>query len=92
MGRVHDDPAPERDAPAWYEIVVRDGLGSAWSAWFDGMQVAALDDGVTRLTGPLRDETALHGLIDRVRDLGLKLISVRRVPPPDMAGDGRRDA
>lgn len=84
-------PHPDQDAAAWYEIEVGDGLGAAWSSWFDGMQVASLDSGVTRLTGPVRDEAALHGLIDRVRDLGLKLISVRRVAPSDTAGDRRRN-
>jgi hypothetical protein len=76
---------------AWYEIDVGDGLDAAWSTWFDGFRVAPLADGVTRLTGPLRDEAALHGLLNKVRDLGLKLISVRRIGPPDEAEERRRN-
>jgi len=59
-----------------YEIRVRGLLDVRWAAWFDGMQVAPEGDGTTLIYGPLADQAALHGLLARVRDLGLSLISV----------------
>ena len=79
-------------AATWYEIDVRDGLDGVWSTWFDGLRVTPLDDGVTRLAGPVRDEAALHGVLTKVRDLGLTLISVRRIEPSGRAHDERRHA
>jgi hypothetical protein len=64
-------------APERYEIRVEGTLGEDWSAWFDGLDVAS-DGGDTVIYGVLPDQPALHGLLNRVRDLGLRLISVRR--------------
>ena len=64
-----------------YEIRVEGILDECWSAWFDGMQVTSQPDGVTVIAGPVTDQAALHGLLAKVRDLGLPLISVRRVDP-----------
>jgi hypothetical protein len=64
-----------------YEIRVEGILDECWSGWFDGMQVTSQPDGVTALAGPVTDQAALHGLLAKVRDLGLPLISVRRVDP-----------
>ena len=64
-----------------YEIRVEGILDECWSDWFDGMQVTAQPDGVTAIAGPVTDQAALHGLLAKVRDLGLPLISVRRVGP-----------
>jgi hypothetical protein len=64
-----------------YELRVEGILDEHWSAWFDGMQIASQPDGVTIIAGPVTDEAALHGLIAKVRDLGLPLISVRRLGP-----------
>ena len=64
-----------------YEIRVEGILDECWSAWFDGMQVTSQPDGVTTIAGPVTDQAALHGLLTKVRDLGLPLISVRRVDP-----------
>jgi hypothetical protein len=64
-----------------YEIRVEGILDECWSGWFDGMQVTYQPDGVTALAGPVTDQAALHGLLAKVRDLGLPLISVRRVDP-----------
>ena len=76
----HPDPA---DAGASgtdvYNIRVAGRLDERWSSWFDGFLVSAGEDGSTSLTGPVTDQAALHGLLTRVRDLGLELISVRRV-------------
>ena len=64
-----------------YEIRVEGVLDEQWSAWFDGMQITSEPDGVTVIVGPVTDQAALHGLLAKVRDLGLPLISVRRVGP-----------
>ena len=64
--------------PAHYEIRVDGVLDSRWGAWFDGLQVS--DDGEeTVISGLLADQPALHGLLAKIRDLGLCLISVRRL-------------
>jgi len=64
--------------PAWYEIRVAGVVDSRWAAWFDGLQISGQDE-ETVICGLLADQPALHGLLTRVRDLGLCLISVRRL-------------
>ena len=64
--------------PAYYQIKVKGCLGSQWSDWFEGMTIAS-EGGVTTLTGEVADQAALHGLLFRMHDLGLTLISVKRV-------------
>jgi hypothetical protein len=64
--------------PARYEIRVRDVLDSRWTAWFDGLQVTGEGE-ETVICGLLADQPALYGLLTKVRDLGLCLISVRRL-------------
>jgi len=65
-----------------YQLRVEGVLDAAWSAWFDGMEVAGDERGrQTTITGPVADQAALHGLLAKVFDLGLPLISVRRLPP-----------
>ncbi len=59
-----------------YEITIRGHLASRWAAVFEGMQVICLEDGNTRITGELPDQSALYGLLMRLRDLGMTLISV----------------
>ena len=61
---------------AFYEIQVRGRLDERWRDFFDGMNVAA-DEGVTTISGVVADQAALHGLLERVRDFGLVLLSVR---------------
>ena len=58
-----------------YEIHVEGMLDDCWSAWFDGMQITSHTDGVTAIVGAVTDQAALHGLLAKVRDLGLPLIS-----------------
>jgi len=65
--------------PVSYEIRLQGHLGPEWSEWFGGMRVILLDQGDTILTGPVVDQAALHGLLARVRDLGIPLVSVRRL-------------
>ena len=62
-----------------YEIRITGHLDDRWAAWFDGMTLDRCDDGTTVLTGLLVDQAALHGLIQRVRDLGIPLVSVTRL-------------
>ena len=62
-----------------YEIRVEGILDECWA--FDGLQVTSQSDGVTTITGAVVDQAALHGVLAKVRDLGLPLISVRRVTP-----------
>jgi hypothetical protein len=64
--------------PARYEIRVKDVLDSRWTAWFDGLQVIGEGE-ETVICGLLADQPALHGLLTKIRDLGLCLISVRRL-------------
>ena len=62
-----------------YEIRIEDGLDERWTAWFDGMQITNEPGGVTVINGVVADQCALHGLLAKVRDLGLPLLSVQRI-------------
>lgn len=76
--------------PGRYEIRVKGRLGSRWATWFDGMTLTSKSDGTTVLEGPVVDQAALHGLLRKLRDTGLPLLSVTQVdtaksmcPPPN---------
>jgi hypothetical protein len=78
MCRPH--PAPdERQTPGQYEIRLKGHLEPRWAAWFDGMSLTHASDGTTIIHGPVADQAALHGLLRKVRDLGLPLLSVNRM-------------
>jgi hypothetical protein len=64
-----------------YEIRVRGVLDGGWSAWFDDLQVTSDERGQTTIAGPVPDQAALHGLLAKIRDLGLELLAVRRTDP-----------
>ena len=84
QGKVtSNDLEPETDPgqPTIYQIRVQSHLGSDWTDWFDGLTIALEDNGDTLLTGPVIDQAALHGLLKKVRDLGMPLLSVIRVEP-----------
>jgi hypothetical protein len=72
------DRSPE---PGRYEIRLQGHLPDRWAAWFDGMSLTTEGDGTTVVSGPIVDQAALHGLLTRVRDTGLALVSVTRVGP-----------
>jgi hypothetical protein len=72
-------PAPDRSEAGRYEIRLTGHLDAHWTAWFDGLTVSRQIDGTTVISGPIADQAALHGLLQRVRDLGLPLVSVRQV-------------
>jgi hypothetical protein len=65
-----------------YQIRLKGHLGPQWTDWFDGMNITLEDNGDTLLTGPVVDQAALHGLLRKVGDLGMPLISAVRVKPP----------
>jgi len=65
----------------WYEIRIKGHLDTRWAAWFDGLSLTNESDGTTLIQGPVADQAALHGLLQKVRDIGLPLVSVTQVEP-----------
>ena len=65
----------------YYEIRLKGHLEARWVKWFDGLTITLEEDGDTLLTGPVVDQAALHGLLKKVRDLGMPLVSVRPLEP-----------
>ena len=63
-----------------YEIRVNGHLGTRWAAWFDGLAITGDGDGTTVLRGSVADQAALHGLLQKLRDVGIPLISLTQVP------------
>lgn len=81
-----------QDEPARYEIRLKGHLDNRWAEWFEGLTITVEDNGETLLAGPVVDQAALHGLLRRVRDLGLPLLSVMQVDPKRADGsDGNAD-
>ena len=74
-------PADRHQDAGWYEIRVKGHLDSRWAAWFDGLAIVYGSDGTTMIHGPVADQAALHGLLQKIRDLGLPLISVNQAAP-----------
>ena len=65
----------------WYEIRIQGRLDDRWSTWLDVLTLSQTDDGTTVLRGPVTDQAALHGLLHKLRDIGLPLLSVARTEP-----------
>mgnify|MGYP001821003301 CR=1 FL=1 len=89
-GRRREQKAADVEAPGQpdgrfrpvgqlYRIRVKGHLNSHWTGWFEGLTISHQDDGTTLLSGVIVDQPALHGLINKIRDLGLPLLSVARV-------------
>jgi hypothetical protein len=78
MSQHHDTATPADQAPL-YQIRLKGHLGREWADWFGGMAVDLTEDGDTLLTGPLADQAALHGLLRKVRDVGIPLVSVNEI-------------
>lgn len=75
-------PARRRSFDAGhYQIRVKGHLADRWSGWFDGLTLTRRSDGTSLLEGPVVDQAALHGLLQKVRDIGLPLVSVTRIEP-----------
>ena len=72
-----------------YEIRLKGHLDTRWAAWFDGLSLIHASDGITIIHGPIADQAALHGLLQKVRDTGLPLVSVTCVErdPAEMPGN-----
>lgn len=64
-----------------YRLTIKGHLDSTWSEWFDGLTIIRADNGETVLTGPVVDQTALHGVLIKIRDLGLPLLTLTRIDP-----------
>ncbi len=64
-----------------YQIRIKGHLGGQWTDWFEGLSITLHDNGETLLTGPVVDQAALHGVLRKVRDLGMPLLSVIRLAP-----------
>jgi hypothetical protein len=74
-------PLTTMESPTRYELRVNGVLDSGWSAWFNGLQVSSDNRGQTTIAGPAADQAVLHGLLAKIRDLGLELLEVRRTDP-----------
>jgi hypothetical protein len=71
----------DHDESGFYEIRLKGHLNNRWADWFEGLTITLEEDGNTLLTGPVVDQAALHGLLKKVRDLGMPLVSVNFVNP-----------
>lgn len=83
INTVHKQPGGNSgyqvaDEPAVYEFMVASSLSDQWAAWFDGLELARDEQGNTLLRGTILDQSALHGVLNKIRDLNLILLSVMR--------------
>ena len=76
-----DSTTDNQCPPRQYEIRVKGHVDALWAAWFDGLSLTPKCDGTTVIHGPVADQAALHGLLRRVRDLGVPLLSVTQIEP-----------
>ena len=76
--------------PTIYQIRIKGQLDSQWTDWFEGLTITLEDNGDTLITGTVVDQAALHGLLKKVRDLGMPLISVCPVQPEDIKSSGSK--
>jgi hypothetical protein len=80
MSNEHN-PKTISGQPMVYQIRLKGHLGQQWADWFEGLTITLEENGETLLTGPVVDQAALYGLLKKVRDLGLPLLSIMRVTP-----------
>jgi len=88
--QIYDE---KHNQPQRYEIRIKGHLEARWVKWFNGLTITLEEDGNTLLSGPLADQAALHGLLKRVRDLGMPLVSVSPLEhvPSTTPGTGQAD-
>ena len=91
MANEHN-PALEPNHIQVYQIRIKGHLGADWADWFDGLDITLQDNGETLLSGPVVDQAALHGLLRKVRDLGLVLLSVMCMQPDQADANASRYA
>ncbi len=88
MAMTNDSyPKPDPDQPTVYQIRIEGHLSGEWTEWFGGLTITLEENGDTLLTGLVSDQAALHGLLKRIRDLGMPLVSVI----PGESGEGVSD-
>jgi hypothetical protein len=75
------NPSAEPDQPMVYQVRIKGHLGGQWTDWFGGLSITLEENGESLLTSPVIDQATLHGLLRKVRDLGMPLVSVTRVEP-----------
>ena len=87
------EPKPTPSQTVIYQIRIKGHLSREWTDWFEGLTITLEEDGDTLLTGPVVDQAALHGLLKKVRDLGMPLVSVSPVEPDPLTtlGTGQAD-
>jgi hypothetical protein len=81
------NPKTQQPTAPTYQIRLKGHLGPQWSDWFEGLTIVLQENGETLLTGQVVDQPALHGLIKKVRDLGLPLLAVTRIEPDPPTGE-----
>jgi hypothetical protein len=91
MSQTHAS-SEDQSEPGLYEIRLKGHLDNRWAEWFEGLTITLEDDGDTLLTGPVVDQAALHGLLKKVRDLGLPLVSVSPLKPGSSTTPGTGQA
>ena len=75
-------PTTPRQPPTRYQLQIAGHLDQHWAPWFANLTLTHQPDGTTHLTGPVTDQAELHGLLTKIRDLGVTLISVTTIEPP----------
>jgi hypothetical protein len=85
-------PATARDEPDGYELRVDRHLDDRWAEWFGDLTITREPDGTTTLRGPVADQAALHGILIKIRDLGMVLLAVRAIDAPTPASPETPDA
>ncbi len=89
MSNIRRDKTNIR-GPVSYRIRIKGALSDQWSEWFENMTITLDNDGNTLISGPVVDDAALHGLLKKVRDLGLRLLSVNLMEPGEDEVDCRK--
>lgn len=75
------NPIIDPSQPTIYQIRIKGHLSSQWTDWFEGLTITLEEDGKTLLTGPAIDQATLHGILKKIRDLGMPLLSVKPIEP-----------